>query len=117
MKQRFKRMRCRSVRFYVLDVNTDYSIQAPGLESMTSFPQFIFYPAFHKETLSHRYHSKVDAIEMAKFIKKHADIKVELKKTYFTPKDGPDPNANYIEMDEHGNMKPDPDVIRKMQDK
>ena len=117
MKQRFKRMRCRSVRFYVLDVNTDYGIQAPGLESMTSFPQFIFYPAFHKDTLSHRYHSKVDAIEMAKFIKKHADIKVDLKKTYFTPKDGPDPNANYIEMDEHGNMKPDPDVIKKMQDK
>lgn len=80
-KQRFKRMRNRSVRFFSIDMNTQYSLDL-GI-THTKMPYMLVYPAFHKTTQVYKYTGGPNAIEMAKFIHKHAEIKFELKDKFF----------------------------------
>ena len=86
-KNRFKKMRNRSVRFYVTDVNTNVGLELRVKQD--TVPLMVVYPAFHKKASVYQYTGEVDGIEMAKFIHLKADIKFELKEQYFTPPKDP----------------------------
>ena len=49
-KSRFKRMRNRSVRFYAVDLNTDYGIRQIPEDTHSNFPELLLIPAYHKAT-------------------------------------------------------------------
>ena len=65
-KSRFKKMRNRSVRFFAIDLNTDFGINL-GVTT-EAIPALLVYPAYHKTTAIYQYSGKVDGIAMAKFI-------------------------------------------------
>jgi hypothetical protein len=96
-KSRFKKMRNRSVRFYVTDINTQVGLDL-GIKQ-DNVPAMVVYPAFHKKTLAALYSGEVDGVEMAKFIHKKADIKFELKEQFFTPAKDPNEGLVMMEMD------------------
>lgn len=83
-KTRFKRMRNRSVRFYSIDMNREYMTNLGT--SAASIPFIVMYPSFHKDQ-AHRYTQNIDAISLANFIQKTADISFVLKELYFRKED------------------------------
>mmetsp|Transcript_16561 Transcript_16561/g.28177 ORF Transcript_16561/g.28177 Transcript_16561/m.28177 type:complete len:176 (+) Transcript_16561:1367-1894(+) len=115
LKQKFKRQRTRSVRFYAIDVNTDYKVKGLGPDAQMKVPLVLVFPAFHKKSNNYVYSSKPDYYKMAKFVQKHADIKLELKPVYFSPKsESVDEGLGGIKMDAEGNLKPDKESIMKI---
>ncbi len=75
------------------------------------------FPAHHKKQSGYEYFDVPEAIPMAKFIKKHADISFELKSMYFEEKKPDAGEFGGIEMDDEGNFKPSPEMIAQMQAK
>ena len=80
-KSRFKKMRNRSVRFFAIDLNTDFGVNL-GMTT-EALPVMLVYPAYHKTTAVYQYSGKVDGIAMAKFIHSKVDLKFELKDQFF----------------------------------
>lgn len=102
------------MRFYAVDVNTDYGISAINLQPRDSVPDVVIFPAFHKTSV-YKFGQSPDPIAFGKFIKQNADINFELKSLYFSEKK-PDENAFILPTDEHGNIKADSDAIKKLQE-
>ena len=75
MKTRFKRMRNRSVRFYAIDINTNF-----GLVPSTGIG-FLIYPAFNKQPKV--FDGILDFLSMAEFIHKNSETKFSLKEPFF----------------------------------
>lgn len=112
-KKRFKKMRHRGIRFFAVDIN-----QQPNINFGTStqaVPLILFYPAFQKSITVHRYVGDVDSISMSKFLHKKADIKFEMKETYFKPAKSPFGDQVTMEMDESGNIRPDSGKMAELQ--
>lgn len=84
---------------------------------MANVPFLLVYPAFHKETQVYKYTGQADAVEMAKFIHKNAEIKFELKEKFFSPKEDPMSDAVMMEMGQDGNIAPNPEQIKELQSK
>ena len=84
---------------------------------MNNVPFLLVYPAFHKTTQVYKYAGQADAVEMAKFIHKNAEIKFELKDKFFSAKEDPTSDAVMMEMGEDGNIAPNPEQIKELQAK
>ena len=79
MKTRFKRMRNRSVRFFAIDINTNFGlVQSTGIG-------FLLYPAFEKKPKI--FDGDLDFLSMAEFIQKNSETKFSLKEPFFNRKE------------------------------
>jgi hypothetical protein len=114
-KTRFKKMRHRGIRFHAVDVNQAHAINY-GVSSAV-LPMLLIYPGYHKSTAVHRYSGNIDSINMAKFLHKKADVKFEWNEKYFRPPVDRMEGAVMMDVDENGNVKPDPEKIAELQAK
>ena len=74
-------MRLRSIRFFVIDLNTDFHV-ALGVSS-TTLPMMLVYPAFHKASAVYQYEGDLNAIKISRFLYNNVDIKFKWKKKIF----------------------------------
>ena len=105
MKNRFKKYRLRTIRFFMVDINTDYNIPL-GVDQKT-VPMLIVYPAFHKDTLAYQYEGAINGIKMSRFLYDHVDQKFKWKTKFFTKSKDLMEGAVMMDQDEDGNIKPD----------